>query len=402
MKDYSLGNLRREAASLGKPQWSAMLCYVAELHEKSTHAPRSPFAFPWEEIGPGYVSSPAFGHWDIVHQILDVLPAEPEHARHQIRNNLVSQQPDGFLPGTIWLQSGEPKWDTQSGHPPVWPVAVDEWTQHTGSEELIAECFEPLLRHIGWFEKHRAATPDGFFYTDILNRLWESGVDEGIRFHAAQPGAFACVDATAHVFQLLERAAAWAIILGRESDAWHERADNLRQFMQSELFDEETGWFHDIWAMRETGQRRWALEGMWPFVVGAATPEQAARVIENLLDSERFFADHPLCTVARSEPLFEMRMWRGPAWNSMTLWAARGCRLYGRDDAANILMEKALDASAQQFARTGKIWEFYHPFGDDPQTVQRKPDTPHNAPFPDYLGHNPLIAMARLFEATKT
>jgi putative isomerase len=138
---------------------------------------------------------------------------------------------------------------------------------------------------------------------------------------------------------------------------------------------------------------------MWPFVVGAATAEQARRVIdENLLNPRRFFSTHPVSTVGVEDPLFELRMWRGPTWNSMTYWAARGCIHYGRMDAARLLVEKALDASAAQFARTGTVWEFYHPLCGNPETMQRKPQTPFNAPCRDYLGHNPLIAMARLWD----
>jgi neutral trehalase len=178
------------------------------------------------------------------------------------------------------------------------------------------------------------------------------------------------------------------------------KASHLRDFIRTELFAAETGFFHDIWAMPDPSKRRLAFEGMWPVVVGAATPEQAARVIdEHLLNPDRFFAPHPICTVALDEPLFERRMWRGPAWNSMTYWAARGCLRYGRRDAAGRLLARALDASAAQFERTGTIWEFYDPLGGPPESLQRKPHTPFNAPCRDYLGHNPLIAMARMYEA---
>ena len=109
----------------------------------------------------------------------------------------------------------------------------------------------------------------------------------------------------------------------RHSAEFRERASRLRNFIRTELFAAETGFFHDIWAMRDPRKRRLAFEGMWPVVVGAATPEQAARVIdENLLNPDRFYAPHPICTVALDEPLFERRMWRGPTWNSMTYWAA--------------------------------------------------------------------------------
>ena len=32
-----------------------------------------PFNYEWEEIGPGYIYGPAFGHWDLIHQVLDVM-----------------------------------------------------------------------------------------------------------------------------------------------------------------------------------------------------------------------------------------------------------------------------------------------------------------------------------------
>jgi glycogen debranching enzyme len=393
-------NLKADAGAIGKPAWRPMLRYVADLHERSTHPPRAPLPHPWEEIGPGYCYGSAFGHWDIVHAILDVLASEPQHAADQILNNLAAQEPDGLVPGVIWMREPTPRWSKEVGHPPLWPVAVQDHADQTGTDALIARCFEPLVRQIGWFEARRRAADGGFFYTDILTRSWESGIDEGIRFHEVQPGPFACVDATAHVYLLYDTAAAWAERIGAPSAELRKKASRLREFIQAELFAAETGFFHDIWAMRNPPQRRLAFEGMWPVVVGAATPEQAARVIdENLLNPDRFFAPHPICTVALDEPLFERRMWRGPAWNSMTYWAARGCLRYGRRDAASRLLEHALDASAAQFERTGTIWEFYDALGGPPGLLQRKPHTPFNAPCRDYLGHNPLIAMARMYDA---
>ncbi len=67
----------------------------------------------------------------------------------------------------------------------------------------------------------------------------------------------------------------------------------------------------------------------------------------------------------------------------------------------SIGLEKALDDSARQFAKTGTIWEFYHPSGGNPEVVQRKPKTKRNMPCTDYLGHNPLIAMAVMYDNIK-
>ncbi len=396
-----LDQLKREAAALGKKEWRPVLEYVAALHEKSTHPPSPPFSRPWEEIGPGYCYAPAFGHWDLVHQILDVLPSEPEHARDQILNNLENQQDDGLVPGSIWLGGDAPRWSHEVGHPPMWPIAVSDYCELTGSDELAALCYEPLLKQIGWFESHRRAEDEGYYYLDILSRSWESGIDEGVRFDDVQSGRLACVDATSHVYLLYTQAAHWARRLGRDPGPHAARAAELAVFIQERLWDEETGFFHDIWAVGNPTDRRFAIEGMSPLVVGAATVAQAQRVIdENLLAADRFYTEHPISSVGRNDPHFELRLWRGPTWNSLTMWAARGCLVYERPDAAHAICEAALDATARVFERTGTVWEYYRPFGGEPTDLRRKPQTPYNQPSRDYLGHNPLLALARMWEAT--
>ncbi len=394
-----LENLLKDTQAIGKVGWRPMLRYVAELHARSTHPARTPFPYPWEEIGPGYCYGPAFGHWDIVHQVLDVLPSEPGHARHQLLNNLANQTSDGLIPGSIFLRQAPATWSTDSGHPPVWPAAAQSLYELTADRDFLRTCYTALVRQIGWFERHRKADDGGFFYLDILSRRWESGVDEGVRFDRVQQGRYSCVDATSHVDWMYQFAAEWAKALGEDDSPFGKRHSELKAFINERLFDPDTGFFHDIWAVGRPGVRRLAFEGMWPVVTGTATPQNAQRVIdENLMDPERFLSEHPIATVGVTDPSFELRMWRGPAWNSMTYWAAAGCRRYGRSDAASEILERALDASARQFERTGTIWEFYHPQGLNPEDLQRKPHTSFNKPCVDYLGHNPLIAMARLWQ----
>ena len=167
--------------SVGKSDWKDMLYYVADLRLRSMHSPTPPFPYPWEDIGPGYCYGPAFGHWDSVHSILDAIPFNPVHAQQQIANNFAAQREDGFLPGSIWLREGETRWNKEAGHPPVWPFAVQDYSDAYGAD-LLPEAFERLTRQIGWFEKNRKADGQGFFYKDVLCRVWESGVDNGIRF----------------------------------------------------------------------------------------------------------------------------------------------------------------------------------------------------------------------------
>jgi len=407
--------LRNAAAILGKEQWRPMLRYVAELHIRSTHPALAPFAFPWEEIGPGY--TPAFGHWDLVHEVLDTLPFAPQHAHQQLLNDVRLQLADGFLPGSVWMpgsyhakrHGNQPSFNTSTqSHPPVWVVAAEDYMTQTGDRSELREFFERATRQIGWFEKNRAADGGGFYYTDISLRLWESGIDEGVRFDAPPRAKLACVDATSHVFQLCDLAARWAERLGENAQPWRDRAARLRRLIRTRMWAEDDGFFYDVWAHDDPTLRTEAFEGIWPVVVGAADQAEANRVIDEwILDPKRLFSKHPIATVGVSDPKFERRLWRGPAWNSMTYWAARGCLRYGRPDAAQRLLEAALDDSAAQFSRTGTIWEFYDPEGGHPEDLERKPASKaeHNPPCHDYLGHNPLLAMAQLWQqlaASKT
>ncbi len=398
--------LRKEAATLGKPAWRPMLQYDVDMHVRSTHPATPPFAYPWEDNGIGYAIGPGFGHWDIVHEILDVLPTAPDHARQELLNDVNLQLPSGFLPGLYWMrgvtaEGDAAKFSPTQSHPPVWVAAADDYIRLTHDKAITRVFFDHAKLQIAWFERERRAQPDGFLYLDILTRQWESGVDEGVRFDATRGGVKdnACIDATSQVYQMYVYAARWAGLLGEDPAPYQRRAAELRKYIQTQMWDAKDGFFYDAWAIKNPALKAHAFEGMWPVVVGAATPEQARRVIDEwLLRKDRFFTPHPIATVARDDPKFELRMWRGPAWNSMTYWAARGCMRYGRPDAARKLLEAALDDSAAQFARTGTIWEFYNPLGGHPEDVKRKPQTSRNEPFSDYLGHDPLLAMARMWE----
>lgn len=393
--------LLREAAQPIKPAWRPMLLYLAELHGRSIHPPMGHFRYPFESIGPGYQGGMAFGHFDLTQERLDTVRACPQHAANQIRNELAGQQSDGMLPGVIAFDaSGKPSWKPDKGYPPVWVVSADAYFEITADTRLLGECLDAAIKQIGWFEAKRAAPGGGFFYTDVIQRPWESGVDEGIRYDRRPAAPAAAVDACAHVCLLYEHAARWSRRLGQPHARWEDKSRALSELIQTRLWDPQTGFFYDRWTVA-LAERPLAFEGMWPLVAGAATQSQAKRVIdEHLLNPKEFFAPHPIATVALCDPKFELRMWRGPAWNSMTYWAARGCFRYGRKDAARRLLDAALDATAVQFQRTGTIWEFYHPQLGDPTSLVRKTKG-RPIPCQDYVGHNPLFAMADLWRQSQ-
>lgn len=268
----SWDKLKKEAESIGKHEWQPMLSYVAALHKSSTHPPKWPFDYEWEEIGPGYIYGPAFGHWDIVHQVIDVMPSYPEHALKQLLNNVKNQEPHGLIPGSFWM----PKNDTDSaewshdieGHPPVWVFAVDDYMEVTGQDSVLKYFYSPLIRQITWFEHCRKAeNSEGFYFNDILYKRWESGVDEGIRFDETSYGKWAAIDATSHVYNLYKMAAKWSRILNFDESFFVKRRDELKSFIQEKLYDKTEGLFYDIWAIENPKLRTLAFENLFPLLL---------------------------------------------------------------------------------------------------------------------------------------
>lgn len=379
--------------------WGPLLGYVRDLHRRSLRPAAHPLPYAWEEIGPGYCYGPAFGHWDIVHQIIDLVCIAPELAARQLDNYLACQQPDGLIAGSLWQRDAQAlRYSTTVGHPPVWPMAVEACQAARPDRDQLCRAASAALAQLRWFTGNRAVANGGFYYSDVTARTWESGIDEGVRFDDAPTAPEACIDATCHVAYLARSCARWAERLEIDDEGAGTMADELELFVRERMWCGRTGFFFDVWAVADPTRRHVLHEGFWPLALGIAAPRQAAELIDRwLLAPEHFLTNHPLPSVALSDPAFSLRMWRGPTWNSITWWVANGCRLYGRADAARTLLGRSLDASAAVFSRTGAIWEFYHPLGGDPLHCQRKPQTPYNTPCRDYLGHNPLHAMARMY-----
>lgn len=393
-----LEQLRDSVKHLGRPQWRPMLTYLANLHEESLHPPCIDLPYRWEEIAPGSSLGVQFGSWDTVHIALDAVASDPQHALYQILNLITLQQYDGMLPSTVRFLENRFHIATKTTFPPLWPAAIQDYIELTKNLEPLKKAMQALEKQIDWFEHHRRAEGGGFYYLDYLDRFWESGVEEGVRYEGehAHIQPLGCIDATSHLFFMYVHAAAWSELLGQNNNQWMLKAKEVMDFIQTKLFDKEIGFFFDRWVVGDGEMRRLSFEGLWPLIVGAATFEQAQRLIDDhLIEPTRFLSEHPLATVAQCDPYFDYWGWRGPVRNSMTYWAARGCYRYGRHDAAAVLLERALNQTERQFEATGKLWEFYHPHGGSPLTLTRDR---RMAPIQDYLGHNPLIAMAQLWE----
>lgn len=386
-----------------KPAWAPLLQHIEFLHANSLHPPFPPLPFSWEEIAPNGELGIVFGHLDTVNIACDLLCLAPQKAFHQMTNLLTLQREDGFIPGWVVCGTHCLHVNDKVSSPPLWAIVVEDYFNQTQNMEALRYCYPKILKQISWFEEQRNSEEGGFYYLDCMDRIWESGVVEGVRFDLGGGAIsdFTCVDATSHVYKLYQLAGLWAERLNEDSKEWKNRAKQLQEYIQNELFDSESGFFYDKWMVDDQRKRRMTFEGFWPLICGAASDDQAQRVVdENLIQVKRFFTSHPIPSVSLEDPAFEQKFWRGPTRNSLAYWAARGATNYGRIDVSKIIVEKALDSTLRHFQQTGALWEYYCPIGGNPQTIPRG-DGELKGPCRDHLGANPLIAMAKMWSLSQ-
>ncbi|WP_168122571.1 trehalase family glycosidase [Paenibacillus sp. HB172176] len=110
-----------------------------------------------------------------------------------------------------------------------------------------------------------------------------------------------------------------------------------------------------------------------------------------LLQSDRFFSEHGIRTLASDEPLYHLKAmsnpsnWQGPVWIVSNYLVFRSVLNYGYVELAQAIAEKTLRMLSLDIGRTGTLHEYYHP------------DTGEGIMNPDFLNWN-LLADSMMLE----
>lgn len=184
----------------------------------------------------------------------------------------------------------------------------------------------------------------------------ESGFDPSNRFgpFSVDIVHYAPVCLNSLLYQMEVDAAAIAAELGRDDvTIWHQRAERRRAAIGRYLWDEEAGLYFDF-NVRHGRRRPYEFATtFYPLWVGAASPDQARRVVTSLPRLEA--AGGLLTSTVRSGS-----QWDAPfGWAPLQLIAVRGLRRYGFDDDADRIASKFLELVTKEFEEHRVIVEKY-------------------------------------------
>ncbi len=138
-----------------------------------------------------------------------------------------------------------------------------------------------------------------------------------------------------------------ALILAELGDAAgaaraRQRSEATRARIRTELWDAGRGIFANrLWSgefVRSLGPT-----SFYPLAAGAATPEQAGRLLAHLSDPASFGGEPGLPSVTRDDPAFlDNSYWRGRVWPPLNYWVWQGLRRSGHRAEASALATQSL------------------------------------------------------------
>ena len=183
----------------------------------------------------------------------------------------------------------------------------------------------------------------------------EAGVEACPRFKG---GAFAAVDLSCYLTNECYALQAMAQRLGyRElAKTWGNRGDAIAAAARSELWDDQRGFFFDRKGPGGEWLDTWSYAGLLPLWSGVATPDQAARVKNQLL-SKKFWTAVPVPVVATDDKAFKKDLWSGATWVNVNYMLIRGLQRYG------YCARGRRDAREDPHGRRRRVPQDRHPVG---------------------------------------
>ncbi len=365
------------------PRWEALYWRAWELGARMVRQ-----GTPSNGFAPQYVDA-AFGgnifQWDtcfiaaFARYSNELLPVRPA-----LDNFYSRQEPDGYIAREYRWENGAPLWAKGSGdscNPPLFAWA--EWLLYSvhGDVGRLRQVWGHLDGYYRWLMANRRL-PNGLYWITDMG----SGMDNTPRYGAAWTDYSIQQALNARVMEQI------AQILGDSAASTfyqHEHA-SLGEQINRLMWDEAAGFYWDLDA-GDLAVPTYSVAAFWALLAEIASPAQAAKLIGQLRDPQRFWRTHPFPTLAADERWFKPYgdYWLGAVWAPTNYMIIRGLHSYAAHDFAREASARHLDSMCDVLDTTGTIWENYRPDEMAPGTPAR----------PDFVGWSGLGPIALLIES---
>lgn len=329
-----------------------------------------------------------FWSWDSWKHAVGLSYYNPQLAKDQVRAMFHYQNDDGFVVDCIYRDTSIEPFNYRDTKPPLSAWAVAKIFEKDSDINFLKEMYPKLRKYHSWWYNKRDHDKDGiceYGSTDgtILAAKWESGMDNAIRFDAAEilkneEGAFSLnqesVDLNAYLYAEKLYLAILAKVLQKteEANAYITDAKILKKRIQNQFYDKEDKWFYDTSLNGNSFIKGAGSEGWTALWAKVATQEQAEAIKAKMMNPEKFFTKVPFQTMSKDHLKFDPMngYWRGPNWLDQAYFGVKGLRNYGFDSEADRATIQILEGAEGVLGKGKSIRENYHPITGEGREAQ--------------------------------
>lgn len=316
-----------------------------------------------------------FWAWDSWKQAAALAHFYPGLAMDQIRAMIYEQAENGMIPDVVYSDSTNDNW--RNSKPPLASWAVWEIYKINHDINFLSEMLPKLIKQHNWWYEIRDINKNdlcefGSSDGSLIAAKWESGMDDAVRFDSSKilkagNGKYSLDQESIDLnsFLYFDKINLYSICaeLNHEVEAakYKEEAQILKQKINSQFYDNASGWYYDKKLNSSDLIKFKGSEGFIPLFTGCASKANAEKIKNAIMDSSFFNTYVPCPTVAADEKAFMSGYWRGPVWLDQFYFAVKGLKNYGFDESADTLVEKLFN-NAEGLAKPGfPIFENYNP-----------------------------------------
>lgn len=309
------------------------------------------------------------------------------------------QHRDGFICREIEEETGREHFtrhDPSATGPEVMSWCEWEYYENFGDKQRLDRIFAPLMAYHRWMKAHHT-WPDGSYFSSG----WGCGMDNTPRLmpeydQRKSHGHMVWVDVCMQALLDCNCLAKMAKVLNKPEylPELEQEADLLQQLINEKLWDEETGFYYDLWKDgKQNGARH--IGAFWGLLANCIPAERADKMAALLEDDREFKTPHRIPTLTQNHPEFvpDGRYWRGGVWASTNYMALKGLSRYGYNALAHQIGKEHLQALVTLWKQEGTLFECYAPTGDGPSTTAKG-----NPVRRDFVGWTGLGPISVLFE----
>lgn len=352
--------------------------------------------------------------WDTAFHAIVLSNFDVEWAKNEIRNFLLGQWSDGFLPHIIFWgkKKSLPHWayiesalsirprTSSITQPPIFPIAVERVYQKSHDKKFLEEVLPKLAAHHKWLLTNR--DNDNDFLISIISPN-ESGMDELPVFQLA--AGYTGLDTTLmhytyrkgdflnhrykfnsekilqkdyfNVEELLfnvifiESARSMSRLFRKisnypEADFFEHVALTSEKSLLEKCWDENDEIFYSLFSNQEKKAEVKTVASLVPiYLAGLKGEKLEALVNKHLLNPNEFFTKYPFPSVAKDEkyyvphdtPKHQVKLlWRGPTWISTNWLIIKGLRRHKYHDLADKITKRLSNMISKEGFR-----EYYNP-----------------------------------------